>query len=415
MKSKLLLIALCALLASSAFAFGQQATVAYTFVCNGKKTGPCPQGANPNSLIQASDGNFYGTAANSGTKAGGFTLFGGTVFSLTSAGKFTLLHTFTAGPKNNFRNGADPVSLTEGPDGKLYGLTAEGGIDFVVNQFDGYGVLFRVNKNGSGFQVLHKFCSVELFVCLDGSEPLGPLVVGGDGNIYGTTFEGGDKVCLCGEIFRITPSTGAFDVVLPFTSVSRGGFPTAMVGAGDGSLYGLSQAGLSHYIPATGTFGAAALPFDFPTGCPGLACLATPQFAFGPNGNFYGFYTVYGAPGDSGLYEVQPDGGDFQLFSLFTTVTGGGAGLLSASDGNFWSPRSVGSNADGDILKLSPSDGSLLQTLTPFSATVSNPVEILEAADGTLWGVGGGSGTVSGSGHFSGGTVFSLNVGLPPR
>jgi hypothetical protein len=190
-----------------------------------------------------------------------------------------------------------------------------------------------------------------------------------------------------------------------------------MITAGDGTFYGLSGAGLFHYIPTTGTLGSATLPFDFPPGCPGLACLATPQFAFGPNLNFYGFYTVYGAPGESGLYSVQPDGGNFQLFSLFTTTTGGGEGLLAASDGNFWAPRSVGSSVDGDILKLSPSDGSLLQTLTPFSSSVSNPVEILEAKDGTLWGVGVGAGvgTVSGSGHFSGGTVFSLNVGLPPR
>ncbi len=166
MRGKLLFVALCALLASSAVAVGQQAVVAFDFVCNGRKRGPCPEGASPNSLIQASDGNFYGTAVNSGDKVGGLTRFGGTVFSLTPAGKFTLLHAFVPGVNNKFANGAGPVSLTEGPDGKLYGLTVEGGNNF-GSQFLGYGVLFRINKTGSGFQVLHRFCSITPY-CNDG-------------------------------------------------------------------------------------------------------------------------------------------------------------------------------------------------------------------------------------------------------
>ena len=129
MNRKLRFTVLLALLASTAFAVGQEAVAAYTFVCTGKKTGPCPDGGLPNSLIQASDGNFYGTAANSGDKAGGQTVFGGTVFSLTPAGQFTLLHTFLPGTNGKFADGAGPVSLTEGPDGKLYGLTGNGGIN----------------------------------------------------------------------------------------------------------------------------------------------------------------------------------------------------------------------------------------------------------------------------------------------
>ncbi len=414
MKTKLSLVVLFALLAGSAYAASSQAVVAYSFICNGKNTGPCPQGASPNSLIQASDGNFYGTTEDSGNSGQGIRLFGGTVFSLTPAGKFTLLHTFIPGVNKNFPNGATPISLTEGPDGKLYGLTTEGGRGF-GEPYYGYGVLFRINKTGSGFQVLHKFCSVGVY-CSDGVYTVGALVVGTDGNIYGATNQGGTG-CTggCGAIFRVTPSSGAYEVVFSFSSVI-GGFPSGLTAASDGTFYGLTIQGgsLFHYTPAAGTVQLVTLPFIFPPGCPGFACFASGQLAFGSNGNLYGSYTVYGAEGDSGLFEVEPDGSNFQLLPLFTTVSGGGVELLLASDGNFWAPRSTGSSRFGDILTLSPTDGSVIQTLTPFGSTVFGPAEIIEAKDGTLWGVASG-GISTGSGHFASGTVFSLNAGLPPR
>ncbi len=415
MKAKLSFAVLCALLTTTA-AVGQHAVAAYTFVCTGKKTGPCPDGGLPNSLIQASDGNFYGTAVNSGDKASGQTVFGGTVFSLTPAGKFTLLHTFVPGTNGKFANGAGPLSLTQGPDGKLYGLTVNGGINY-GGQFYGYGVLFRINKSGSGFQVIHKFCSVDIYICKDGSYPVGGLAVGSDNNIYGATFEGGAGAgCAsagCGTIFRVTPSSGAYQVVFSFGGSDGGGFPTGLTPASDGTFYGLtSESGnLFHYTPATGTLTLATVPFDFPPGCPGLACFATNVLAFGTNGNLYGFYTVYDST-DTGLYEVETSGSNFQLFPPISS--GIGPELLLASDGNFWYPQSTGGSKDGDIVTLSPSTGAVVQTLTPFSSSVFGPVEMIQSTDGTLWGVAAG-GAVTGTGHFADGAVFSFNAGLPPR
>jgi uncharacterized repeat protein (TIGR03803 family) len=408
---------LFALLASTAFGVGQEAVAAYTFVCTGKKTGPCPNGGVPNSLIQATDGNFYGTTANSGDKAGGQTVFGGTVFSLTPAGTFTLLHTFVPGSNGKFANGAGPVTLTEGPDGKLYGLTAIGGINY-GGVFYGYGVLFRINKSGSGFQVIHKFCSVDLYVCTDGSYPAGGLVVGSDNNIYGATLEGGGGVgCAsggCGTIFRVTPSSGAYKVVFNFGSSSGGGFPGGLTPASDGTFYGLTIEGgsLFHFTPATTSLTSVTLPFSFPPGCPGFACFATNVLSFGTNGNLYGFYTVY-ASTDTGLFEVETSGEGFQLFPPVSS--GVGPELLLATDGNFWFPQSTASgSADGDLVALSPSTGTVVQTLTPFSSSVFGPAQMIQGSDGTLWGVAAG-GAVTGSGHFADGAVFSFNAGLPPR
>lgn len=416
MKAKLKFAVILALLASAAMAVGQEAVAAYTFVCNGKKTGPCPDGGLPNSLIQASDGNFYGTAANSGDKADGQTVFGGTVFSLTPAGKFSLLHTFAPGKKNNFPNGATPISLTEASDGKLHGLTAQGGNNPGIQGFYGYGVLFRINKNGTGFQVIHKFCSVGIY-CTDGVYSAGPLVAGTDGYIYGATSQGGAGVGCpgggCGTIFRVIPSSGAYEVVSSFSLLVNGELPSGLTAASDGTFYGLTNEGaiLFHFTPASGALQSVTLPFDFPPGCPGLACFASNVLAFGPNGNLYGFYTVYDSA-DTGLYEVETNGSNFQLFSPISQ--GIGPELLLASDGNFWYPQSTGTSPDGDIVTLSPSTGTVVQILTPFSSLVFGPAEMIQSTNGRLWGVAAG-GAVRRPVHFADGSIFRFNAGLPSR
>jgi len=145
------------------------------------------------------------------------------VFSLTPAGEFTLLHTFAEGTNKNFANGETPVSPIGGPDGNLYGTTASGGHGYGnPSGFFGYGLVFRISKTGSGFQVIHRFCSVTPY-CNDGVYPAGGLVVGKDGNIYGATSQGGtlSNGCAepaCGTIFRVTPSSGSLPFPLPHKS-----------------------------------------------------------------------------------------------------------------------------------------------------------------------------------------------------
>ena len=414
MRMKFSLVVLLGLVASCAFASNSTPVVAYTFICNGNSSldeGPCPNGANPGALIQGTDGNFYGTAQVSG--GGGPNTGGGTVFSLTPAGKFTLLHTFVLGPDKNYPGGDVPGLITEGPDGKLYGTTLYGGVGG-ANGPDGYGVLYRVNRNGTGFRVIHEFCSETN--CTDGAGGYA-LVNGTDGNLYGTTYYGGTNGG--GTIFRVTPSTGAYEVVFNFDFLSTGEEPSALTVAPDGTFYGLSvnEAGrvIFHYTESTGNLTTGAVNFPLFNGLPSI-----PQtgLTFGPNGDVYGLYFIYGESG-IGLFEVDLDGSNLQLFPFFNTIDGGGApgGMILASDGNFWLPEYSGSTSYGDIIALSPDDGSLLQTLTPFSskaAVGAFPAEIIETKDGILWGSTNDFGTYT-TGHFAEGTVFSLNAGLPPR
>jgi uncharacterized repeat protein (TIGR03803 family) len=405
-KLALVLFSLClfTLCAGCALAADQSAP-AYTFVCSGSGLGPCPNGGRPDSLIIGSDGNFYGAAQVTTWETSLVT--GGNIFSLTPAGKFTVLHTFSPGVNKNFPDGDLPFTLTEGPDGNLYGATIYGGVDGCDGDC-GYGVLFRVGRTGTGFQLVHKFCSQT--DCSDGSLPTA-MVVGTDGNLYGTTSAGGSDYT--GTIFRVTPSSGAYKVVFNFSSSHGGQNPSNLIAGPDGTFYGTSSGTtelLFHYTPATGVVTTA--PLNFPALSHGSG------LALGPNGNFYGFYFVYGINGVS-LFEVEPNGGNLQIFPFYNTIDGGGTpdGLLLASDGNFWVADYNGSSEYGDIISLSPTDGSLLQTLTPFGTTSSIggwPAGLVQASDGTLWGPSEIYGSAS-KGHFALGTVFNVNAGLPAR
>jgi streptogramin lyase len=185
------------------------------------------------------------------------------------------------------------------------------------------------------------------------------------------------------------------------------------VGA-NGTFYGTSAGSsgelLFNYTPATGAITTALLNFPSLSHGSGLA--------LGPNGNLYGFYSVYGVNGVS-LFEVEPDGSNLQIFPFYNTIDGGGSpdGLLLASDGNFWVANFNGSSEYGNIISLSPTDGSLLQTISPFGTTSSVggwPSQLIQAANGTFWGSTYIYGDAT-KGHFALGTVFSLNEGLPPR
>ncbi len=416
MKGMFLFALVAALLAGSAVGAGAQPVVAFTFVCNGSPSlgvGLCPNGAVPTSLIQGSDSNFYGTAMVSALGEVGNAA--GTVFSLTPAGKFTLLHTFLPDAHKNFSNGASPTSLIEGRDGNLYGLTSAGG-NGADTTFPGYGIVFRISKTGANFRVIHRFCSTA--TCSDGVALGSQLVAGKDGNIYGVTLQGGTgSGCgqpACGTVFRVQPSSGTYQVAANFNFSTDGEFPQGLALAPDGTFYGSSSEGgkLFHFIPATGALQTAAMPFPLPKGCPGFACFAAGVFAIGSNGNVYGYYTVYDSP-DTGIFEVQPDGSNLKFFP----PSGSGANLLQASDGNLWIPD-YASSISGDIVALSSLNGTVVKKLTPFgpsAAAGAVPSWLIQAKDGTLWGTTSQGGKVSTKNQIGGGTIYSLKLGLPPN
>jgi uncharacterized repeat protein (TIGR03803 family) len=402
MPSKLEVAVFAALLACCANGAAQQLTAVHTFVCNNpQELGPCSQGGGATALLQGSDGNFYGTAERTGKALNGPA--GGLVYSLTPSGTFTTVHKFTPGKTRNYADGSGPNRLIEGPDGKLYGDTGLGGSI-------GYGVLFRVDKTGKHFQVLQNY-SINP-AAANGSTPTS-LAAGNDGNVYGTTYYGGSNSCgygfNCGTLFQVNTATGACTVVVNFNFSTSGMNPTNLVVGPDGTFYGttIGENGtiLFHYIEATGELQTTVLAFPQIGGFRTVGTVS----AIGPNGNLYGIYSTLTE--GLGLFQFQVDGSNLQLYPPYTSDANVSPdGLVLASDGNFWMAEFYGSGGQGDIVTLSPADGSLIQTLTPFSSTSPDgnyPVELFAGTGGTLWGVSSLSGQAP-KGSYGEGVLFTL-------
>lgn len=182
-------------------------------------------GANPAAgLIQASDGNFYGT-----TMSGGASGLFGTVFKMTHSGAVTVLHSFTS---LNDLNGAQPEgALVEASDGNLYGTAYSGGAN-------GWGTAFRISKSGA-FQKLYDFTQAMGNI---GYLPKAGLIQASDGNLYGTAWEGGGPT-QAGSIYQLTLA-GVATLEAGFDGQNTGSSPVdALIQGSDGKFYVTLQTG----------------------------------------------------------------------------------------------------------------------------------------------------------------------------
>ena len=175
----------------------------------------------PNGLIQASDGNFYGTTATGNAHP--------IVFKMTPAGTETVFHGFTRGPSD----GGSPLpGLIQASDGNLYGTTSQGGVNDT-------GVVFKLTLAGVE-SVLYSFGPTSGG---DAQTPTGGLVEGSDGNFYGMTVKGGANGT--GTVFKLTPA-GVETVLYSFAAPVNGINPTprgSLIQGTDGNFYGCTQHG----------------------------------------------------------------------------------------------------------------------------------------------------------------------------
>src|SRR5208282_2256391 len=183
-------------------------------------TGP-PDGASPTGLALDAQGNLYGIAGG-GDSACDPPYGCGTVFKVDASGNETVLHSFTG----TGGDGADPfVGLTLDAQGNLYGTTWFGG-DLACNGGDGCGTVFMLDTAGV-MTVLYTFTGTGG----DGALP-GGLVRDAQGNLYGTTSDGGDLACNapngCGTAFELD-TLGKETALYSFTGTGGDG---AVPGAG---------------------------------------------------------------------------------------------------------------------------------------------------------------------------------------
>ena len=337
-------------------------------------------------------------------------------------------------------------TLVQGLDGNLYGTAFQGGTS-------SQGTVFKATPAGTS-TTLYNFDSTR--PCLGttqncGAVPYAGLVLGTDGNFYGTTYEGGDNGGY-GTVFQITPG-GVLSILYSFFGGGDGGYPeAALVRATDGKFYGTTSQG-----------GAYGLGTIFTQVVGNFSTWHTFQYLFEPlaallngsDGNFYGT-TAYGGKGHGVVFEISPqatlnvvhqfgntdgaqpegalvEGSDGKLYG--TTVAGGangngtvfrlgrfgggfttlhsfagadgsrpGSGLILATDGNFYGTTwGGGTSGCGTLFRIT--GAGTLTTLYNFNCTTDGRLPYgrpVQHTSGTLCATNGG------------GRVFSLNVGLGP-
>lgn len=187
-------------------------------------------------LIQGTDGALYGTTVNGGASAIGEASGYGTVFKIGTDGSETVLHSFM--PEGG--DGQRPYgALIQARDGLLYGVTSEGGTTSSGGS-TGSGTIFRLNLDGSGYEIVHHF---DPAVDGDGKYPWAGLEIGNDGALYGTTPRGGTYDV--GVLFRYRPANSAYAVLYTFgTGAADGQYPRSrLVRARHGGLFGTAPFG----------------------------------------------------------------------------------------------------------------------------------------------------------------------------
>jgi len=176
-------------------------TTLYSF-CSQGVFPTCTDGAYPAAgLIQATDGDFYGTTVVGG--ASGY----GTVFKISPSGTLTTLYSFCAEGEPNCTDGATPYAgLVQATDGDFYGTTYGGGA------YDD-GTVFQITTSGA-LTTLYSFCAQS--GCTDGANPDAGLAQATNGDFYGTTEYGGTNSL--GTVFSLSVGLGPFVETLPTSS-----------------------------------------------------------------------------------------------------------------------------------------------------------------------------------------------------
>jgi uncharacterized repeat protein (TIGR03803 family) len=200
-------------------------------------------------LVQATDGNFYGTTFYGGNGGGN-----GTVFKITPGGTVTALHGF-----GGFDGDSPAAGLVQATNGNFYGTTSYAGAN-CLNEFE-CGTVFKITPSGT-LTTLYTFCSQTN--CTDGYNPLAALVQATDGNFYGTTAYGGDPTCFapygCGTVFKITP-TDTLTTPHSFNGTDGSAPIAGLMQATNGNLYGTTSGGGANGVGTVFTLSVGLGPF----------------------------------------------------------------------------------------------------------------------------------------------------------
>ena len=394
------IVSLCAVMAI--------ASQAQTLTTLASFSGPVqPQ---PNVLIQATDGNFYGTTLQGGLITTLSPNGDGTIFKLTAEGALTTLYSFGT----VLNDGARPTSLIQGADGNFYGTTYVNAIGvggFGGDGFSqGFGTIFKMTPAGK-LTTLYSFCP-KGEPCIDDQYPTS-LTLGADGAIYGTTF--GPQ--LGGSFFKITP-TGKLTTLYGFGrgQTTQGSNPVGpLIQASDGNFYGTASGDgidpCGSFVLGCGTVfkltpgGALTKLYTFGT-TPTDGANPRSALVLATDGNFYGTTAAGGATGDGTVFRITPSGALTTLYS-FTHGCSPTGDLVQAGDGGLYGTNGCGTVTAGTIFRIAL-DGTFT-TQYDFCAQPNcndgrGPSWLIQGSDGNLYG------TTQAGGANADGSIFRFSL-----
>ena len=327
------------------------------------------------SVVRDSAGNLYGT-----TDAGGTSDFG-TVFKIDTAGRETVLYSFTGGT-----DGGNPkrAGVIRDSAGNLYGTTANGGASLV-------GVVYKVDTTGQEM-VLYSFTGGT-----DGGNPFAGVIRDSAGSLYGTTAGGGASGW--GTLYKLNPS-GQETVLYSFTGAADGGQPLAVVIMDSaGNFYGTtefggaSNLGVVYKVDKTGK---EAVLHSFAGGTDGSS-VAFAGVIRDSGGNLYGTTNQGGSSSGGVVYRLNTTGREKLLYVFPGSSSGDtpAAGVIRDSAGNLYGTTLAGGSFGWGVVYKVDMAGheTVLYTFTGGADGSQPRTGVTRDSTGNLYGTTNNGGT----------------------
>lgn len=320
-------------------------------------------------LIQASNGKLYGMTLQGGNNDEGL-IFEYDITSNSYMKRVDFSKAIGRWPQS---------SLIEGTNGKLYGMTPSGGIN-------DFGVIFE-------YEIANNVYTKKIeFNRMEGAFPAGALIQASNGKLYGTTVAGGyDGIDgERGVIYEYDLATNLYTKKIEFTSANGSNSYSSLIQASNGKLYGTTVAGGSND-------GGVIFEYDFVsnvytkkvdfTGIDGSRPISS--LIQGSNGNLYGTTINGGDYGFGVIFEYNPLSGIYTKKFDFPVGDGYSNGtLLQASNGNLYGTTGFGGiNGAGIIFEYNIGTDTYTKKVDLTEAEGKNPSGLIQATNGKLYGM----------------------------